>query len=104
MAYQLHGWTDLDSDSPKAWVLSTWHKETLRDVIAIRIISGCGRTSMSLLDTSNDFPNVHFFIPSEITIQLSMTVLVGRDSSLGYLVDESGDYESVAIRHGFRSD
>jgi hypothetical protein len=104
MAYQLHGWIDLDSDSPKAWVLSTWHKETLRDVIAIRIISGCGRTSMSLLDTSNNLSNVHLLVPSEITIQLSMTVLVGRHSSLGYLVDEPGDCKSVATQHGFRSD
>jgi hypothetical protein len=45
---------------------------------------------MSFLDPTDNLSNVHFLISAEITVELSMSMFIGRCARFGYFVNESG--------------
>lgn len=46
---------------------------------------------MTFFDTSDDLPYIHLLVPTEIAIELTMTVLVPWCAFFRHLVDEASD-------------
>lgn len=82
--------TYLALDLIQARVIDAWKQHTLRDVIAVRVISHT-RSTMSLLQAGDNVLGALLLLFSPTHIEPSMGEIIPGKSFIRYFIDELGD-------------